>query len=79
MSYVYCNGCCDERSDICIAYEAEFEAYCDDCWPRFRESVLRQRDYHHRIGHTGSDLCGCELCAARWDRANRAADKAATP
>lgn len=64
-----CDGCGEEYS-----YEQLNEVgrldLCDWCCTHKKVLVKQEQDRMARnaaLGHTGSDMCSCEMCAARAD------------
>lgn len=62
-----CFGCLDDVPDVTIAYERGDILVCSSCWPTIGQRILKQAAYYESIGHTGSDMCGCSMCAAKAD------------
>jgi hypothetical protein len=64
MSCDYC-----DRSWYYSVYESDTEEICDRCWPKHEKRITARDNRWKEAGHDPtSDLCGCELCAARADR-----------
>lgn len=61
-----CDNCLDDRSTI------NYRGYelCRDCrGDDVIDKIDRRIDRNEALGHTGSDMCGCEMCAAREETA----------
>lgn len=64
----YCSCCKEEVYREDIAWDdGEYEAYYERCWPKVKERVLARVKRYREIGHTGEDMCGCSMCAARYE------------
>lgn len=63
-----CCECLEDFSGADIAYSDGELEFCYYCWPMIKERFLKQKEHYEKIGHTGTDLCGCSMCAAKWDR-----------
>ena len=64
-----CTGCLDDRSDSAIVYDDGGDmVFCRDCWPEWKGRVESMNERERLAGHTGDALCGCEICAARFER-----------
>lgn len=64
---MFCSGCNEDVRDQDIVYDDDIVAYCDCCWPAKQKSVETRKARHAELGHTGSDMCGCSMCAARFE------------
>jgi len=60
-------GNCFEDVDYIDAQGFGEDVYCRRCWPKVEKRATKQHEYYKKIGHTGEDMCGCEMCAARAD------------
>lgn len=64
----YC-AYCDNASWYCLVYETDNESICYRCWPAQEKRIRARDERYKKLGHDPtSDMCGCELCAARADR-----------
>lgn len=65
-----CSNCHDD-----VGYDngqdyADGGFYCDYCIknsPQLRERIERIRKRNEALGHTDSDMCGCSMCAAKFE------------
>jgi hypothetical protein len=62
-----CDRCFEECGDHELAHWSDYGSYCDFCWQKVKPRIEAEKERNKRSGHTGSDLCGCEMCAARAD------------
>lgn len=58
---------CDECLEDLNTYNYRGYELCRYCMDRAAPKIDARISRDERIGHTGSDLCGCEMCAARAD------------
>lgn len=66
-SGMICATCDADIGPSYVAFDNGDEVYCRRCWELYGESVTKRLDRDRALGHTGSDMCGCERCAARAD------------
>ena len=58
-----CDYCDEDRSTISYkGYEL-----CSYCYERGITKIDMQIARDKKLGHTGSDMCGCSMCAAAAD------------
>lgn len=66
-----CSNCCkDVGWDFAEEY-ADGGMYCDYCIKnssQLRERLKRVRERNKELGHTGSDMCCCSMCAANYEK-----------
>jgi len=62
---------CDKCNEPCGDHEyggdAHDATYCKYCWPQVQQRIESEQKRNKRLGHTGDDLCGCPMCAERFE------------
>ena len=64
-----CDYCLNDVWPEDIAYydgDAEISSLC---WrnEKIKKRVLDRKKRYEEIGHTGEDMCGCSMCARRYE------------
>lgn len=64
--YQYCSGCGEEVDWDELVYEDDEITYCYR-HPKQIERRRNQLKRYEEIGHTGEPMCGCQMCAVRYE------------
>lgn len=65
-----CSNCYEDRGWDSGQDYADGSFYCDYCYknvPTIKKRIERIRDRNAELGHTGGDMCGCSMCAAKFE------------
>lgn len=64
-----CDICMEDVDWVDIAYDNGSVEICSRCWgkEKVRNRILDRQKYYDRIGHTGEDMCGCQMCARQYE------------
>lgn len=66
---MHCDACGDYVTDNTIASPCGMDSiYCRFCWPTMQKSIEARDARYKALGHTGSDMCGCSMCALRYEQ-----------
>jgi len=64
-----CDYCLNDVDWVDIAYDDGDVEVCSLCWrdEKIKKRVLDRKKYYEQIGHTGEDMCGCQMCARQYE------------
>ena len=60
---------CDHCLEDCSTHNYKGNEVCSYCWDKAIPKIDARIERNERLGHTGDDMCGCSMCAAREEYA----------